>query len=126
MKGMKHGHLHIGTASILLIFLTLCLVSFAALSFVNAKADYRLSLKLAERTRSYYEAVAEAEMFLKETADRDGEFEKKIPLGENEIQFLYVRVSASSGDEGSFEVLDYRIMNDESSLIYDETLDVVK
>lgn len=48
--------LNIGTASLLLVFIVLCLVTFATLSIVSSNADYKLSKKVAERTTSYYEA----------------------------------------------------------------------
>ena len=41
---------NIGTSSILIVFVLLCLATFAALSLVSANADYRLSTALAERT----------------------------------------------------------------------------
>lgn len=54
----------IGSSSILVIFVILCLVSFATLSIVSANADYKLSKKVLDRTTAYYEAVHEAEMDL--------------------------------------------------------------
>ena len=53
--------MNIGSASMLLIFVILCLVSFAALSIVSANADRRLSSKVAERTTAYYEACNSAQ-----------------------------------------------------------------
>lgn len=53
--------LNVGSSSILLIFVILCLVSFATLSIVSANADHKLSTKLLERTTAYYEACNEAE-----------------------------------------------------------------
>lgn len=63
----KFGFVNIGTASLLVVFLTLCLVAFAMLSLSSAKNDYEFSKKLAERTTSYYteqclaEQIAESE-----------------------------------------------------------------
>ncbi len=51
----------IGSSSILVIFVILCLVSFATLSIVSANADYKLSTKILDRTTSYYEALNQAE-----------------------------------------------------------------
>ena len=78
--------LNIGTSSILLIFVTLCLVAFSTLAFVSANADYKLSAKVAERSHSYYHAqneinlqLAKLDTFLKETyvnsADSDEYFQ---------------------------------------------------
>ena len=46
----------IGSSSLLVTFIILCLVSFATLSIVSANADYKLSGKVLERTTAYYEA----------------------------------------------------------------------
>lgn len=59
-KGKGFG-MNVGTSSILLIFVTLCLVSFATLSLVSANADRKLSVKVAERTAAYYDACNRAE-----------------------------------------------------------------
>lgn len=61
--------LNIGSSSILLIFVLLCLISFATLSIISAKADSKLSRKVLERTSAYYNACNEAERTL---ADVDG------------------------------------------------------
>ena len=58
--------MNIGSASILLIFVILCLVSFAALSIASANADNKLTRKVLERTSAYYEACNEAEKSLVE------------------------------------------------------------
>ncbi|MCR4704940.1 MAG: hypothetical protein K5641_02630 [Lachnospiraceae bacterium] len=55
---------NVGSSSILLIFVVLCLVTFAVLSVVSAQVDYNLSKKLAARNMKYYEACGEAEEFL--------------------------------------------------------------
>ena len=57
----KNFGMNVGTSSILLIFVTLCLVSFAALSLVSANADRKLSVKVADRTVAYYDACNKAE-----------------------------------------------------------------
>lgn len=56
--------LNIGSSSILLIFVLLCLVSFATLSIISANADNKLSRKVLERTTAYYDACNEAEVAL--------------------------------------------------------------
>lgn len=61
--------LNIGSSSILLIFVLLCLISFATLSIISAKADSKLSRKVLDRTSAYYNACNEAETAL---ADVDG------------------------------------------------------
>lgn len=60
----KSGGINIGTSSILVIFVLLALVTFAALSYLSAKSDYTLSLEAANRTASYYDANRMAELYL--------------------------------------------------------------
>ena len=50
-----------GTSTLLLIFLSLCLLTFAVLSLLSARADRNLSRKTADRTTAYYEACNQAE-----------------------------------------------------------------
>lgn len=64
MSKKREFRVNIGTSSILLIFVVLCLVSFATLSIVSANADYKLSKKVADRTYSYYEAANQAESYI--------------------------------------------------------------
>lgn len=54
--------INIGSSSILLIFVILCLIAFSALAIVSANADAKLSSKVAERTTAYYEAHNQAEI----------------------------------------------------------------
>lgn len=56
---MKNKHqlpLGIGISSILLIFVILCLLTFAVLSLVSANADYKLVKKNSVHTHEVYEA----------------------------------------------------------------------
>lgn len=52
---------NVGTSSILIVFVLLCLTTFAALSLVSANADYALAVKASEAATRYYEADAQAE-----------------------------------------------------------------
>lgn len=55
-----------GISLILLIFLSLCLLTFSLLSLSGALADERLSQKAADRTTEYYAAVSAAHKSLAE------------------------------------------------------------
>lgn len=55
------GGVNVGASSILIIFILLCLVTFATLSVVSARADYTLSEKSAATTTAYYTACNYAE-----------------------------------------------------------------
>ncbi len=60
----KQFGMNVGSASILLVFVILCLVSFAVLSIVSANADSKLSARVLERTTAYYTACNQAEQSL--------------------------------------------------------------
>lgn len=51
---------NIGTSSLLLVFVILCLVSFATLALVSAKANKNLQDKVVQNNKAYYEACNEA------------------------------------------------------------------
>lgn len=52
---------NVGTSSLLIIFVILSLVVFAALSLSGAKSDYDFSKNLADRKTAYYSACNQAE-----------------------------------------------------------------
>lgn len=54
----------VGSASVLIIFVLLCLTVFATLSLVSAQADLRLAERAAETTAAWYEADGRAAEFL--------------------------------------------------------------
>lgn len=56
--------MNVGSSSILVTFVLLCLVTFAALSFVSANADYELTVQTAERIKAYYSSDNLAEVNL--------------------------------------------------------------
>ena len=123
--------LHAGTASILLVFVTLCLISFAVLSLVNANADLRLSKKIAERNTAYYEAVSEAERFLAEADTTLLHADGKTQTTEitrtwriSDIQSL--RVTVADGEDSNMIVKEYLVVTDEDamSVIEDDTLNL--
>ena len=55
---------NVGSSSILVTFVLLCLITFAALSFVSANSDYLLSKQVADRTTRYYEAAQVADVYV--------------------------------------------------------------
>ena len=64
MEKKQTGGMNVGTSSVLVAFVLLCLVTFAGLSFLSANSDYRLSLQTAEKTSEYYAASREADLRL--------------------------------------------------------------
>lgn len=62
----QSSFVNIGSSSLLIVFLVLCLATFAILSLSSAKSDYTLSERLADHKSQYYEASAKAETVLGE------------------------------------------------------------
>ena len=126
---------HIGAASILLIFLVLSLISFASLTLVNSRADYVLSKKMLDRSVSYYSACHEANAFIAENEPAlrkkgaiDGNekaLTKSFPLSDFQTLDVTLR-PAESDEEPSYEISEWRVVTHSESIIYDETLPVMK
>lgn len=62
MKDKQQSYfVNIGSSSLLVIFLVLCLATFAILTLSSARSDHSFSERLAEHKKIYYEASAKAE-----------------------------------------------------------------
>lgn len=134
MKGKKRYGLNIGTSSILIIIVILCLVCFSGLSITSASADYRLSKRLADRTTAYYRACNQAQGSLATLSEKlealyrqsssKADYENKIKeslqdsltfsyaISENQI--LQVSISPLYPDtaEGNFiEITGWQVIN---------------
>lgn len=66
MKSKKQSMINTGLPSLLVIFIILCLVTFAVLSFVSALRDYSDALQASERLQSWYAADSSARVRLAE------------------------------------------------------------
>ena len=55
---------NVGSSLLLVIFLLLCLITFATLSFSSAQSDESFSQRIAQRKTDYYEACNQAERLL--------------------------------------------------------------
>lgn len=65
-KHKNSPFINVGSSLLIMIFLILCLVTFAALSLSSAHGDYTFSEKLANRKTAYYTANNTAEKILGE------------------------------------------------------------
>jgi len=103
----KSQNINIGSSSILMIFVILCLICFASLSLVSSTSDYKLSKNLQEKTTAYYNACNKAEsslasidQSLQESANKLTETEFYETVGEsisfyipiNDLQSLYIKL----------------------------------
>ena len=60
MKKTRYPVMNMGTVSILTIFIVLCMVTFATLSFISTNKDAAFTRQIADRTTAYYAASSEA------------------------------------------------------------------
>ncbi len=56
MEDKKKFHIGTGVTSLIMIFVVLCLTTFAVLSFAQARSDYKLTRESADNISSYYQA----------------------------------------------------------------------
>lgn len=61
MNKRKYPSVNIGSASMLVIFIVLCLVTFSVLSVASANSGRTYARNIAARTKTYYESSGKAE-----------------------------------------------------------------
>ena len=125
---------HVGTASILLIFTVLSIISFATLTLVNSKADYNLSSNLADRQKSYYSACHQGNAFVAavnsgyETGAVDGIIKESIPISDNQTLDIALIVNSAKNSlnlDNNKNVVQWQVVNN-GDYDYDTTLPVMK
>lgn len=135
--------MNVGTSSILLIFVTLCLVSFATLSLVSANADRKLSTKVADRTVAYYNACNKAEQSIanidatlkqvySQVGNKDEYFAQvgysktyAIPISELQTLNVHLSILYPENSAGPFyEINTWKIITT-GELDYDDKLHVI-
>ena len=134
MEIKRQRGINVGSASILLIFTVLSLVSFATLTLVNSKADYNLSQNLAERQRAYYNACHSANAYIAainsgyEASEENGIIKKSIPITDNQsldIALMSNIENNSVNSANKYTITQWQIVNHADS-DYDYTLPVFK
>ena len=93
MKQKGSFRISIGTSSIVMIFVVLCLTVFAVLSFISADADFRLTERTADSTGYYYKADAEMQAAI---AKVDALLKKGVPNSAFTSESLGVQLSRLS------------------------------
>ena len=133
MSKNSSGGSHVGSASILLIFAVLSLVSFATLTMASSKADYNLSNKLISRQQEYTKACHQGNAFVAavnsgyETQTSDGIIRESVPINNNQALDIAImqkssKISKNSGN--TFKIIQWQIVNI-SDFEYDATLPVM-
>ena len=134
MEIKRQRGINVGSASILLIFTVLSLVSFATLTLVNSKADYNLSQNLAERQSAYYNACHSANAYIAaissgyEVSEENGIIKKSIPITDNQSLDIALMSNIDNNSVNSankYTITQWQIVNHADS-DYDYTLPVFK
>ena len=66
MRSKPSTGINVGGSSILVVFVLLCLTTFATLAMVSASANYRLAQRVVASTDAFYEADSRAEVIFAE------------------------------------------------------------
>jgi hypothetical protein len=145
MKTKREFSINIGLPSIMLIFVVLCLVSFGVLSLVSANADRKLSQKVLDRQKEYYEASNEAQEMLASVDNKLHEAYKSASSREEyislisdiptsytynlgDIQMLQVVLSYLYPDninEPLYQIMEWEVLT-EDDLDYDTSLHLIQ
>ena len=122
-KKTSYPPINIGTSFMLMVFIILCMVIFAVLSFSNALKDYEYSEQSAARTAAYYDACNEAERILAQLeadGSTDAAVSYSVPVDEDEI----LNVTLTRRPDGSYAVNSWKVEST-SGWTADETLPVL-
>jgi hypothetical protein len=145
MENKREFTMNIGLPSIMLIFVVLCLVSFGVLSLVSANADHKLSTKVLNRQKAYYEASNRAE---DELCDIDNKLHEAYVNSSSSSEYLsfvsniptdytyeisdiqYLKVSLSypyppSSDNSLYQITEWRVIT-KDDLDYDTGLHLIQ
>lgn len=100
MERKNSGGMNIGTSSILVTFVLLCLVTFASLTYMSARSDYGLSEQTAARTAAYYDANRMAEIYM---ANIEGQLAKLADKCDG-IEEYYDKIPETFSDNESVSI----------------------
>lgn len=111
----QSSFVNIGSSSLLVIFLILCLATFAILSLSSAQSDYSFSQRLAKHRTEYYEASSRAERIV-------GEIDRilaQTAAGTNDTAaYMQAAATALNGIEIDDITVSCRAENEETTVSY--------
>lgn len=112
-KNSQPIHLGLGTASIITVFVVLCLAALAVLSLTGARTAMNLSAQHAAETQSYYEADARAQRYLAELLESgaDGAYTQSFSFGDGMVLQLEATL-----DAGALNVTRYSVQAPEAEI----------
>ena len=113
---------NLGTISLIMIFIVLCMVTFAALSLSSASRDMRAGQNMRAHLEEYYNVSNEAETLLAQAdhifadayaATADGQFTLTYQLDINDTQALLVKLAVRYPQQVKKEDADsfYKILS---------------
>lgn len=129
------GRVNIGTSSLILIFIILCLTIFGLLSLSSAESDWKLAQKNAEAVKGYYEADSKAVEFtamvegVLSECSREADDEAYLQMVKKELgsfyqeetgtvqadirmpydQMLHVELEINREEEAGYEILAWNV-----------------
>ena len=106
-KKDQDSFVNIGSASLLVVFLVLCFLSFASLSLSSAMNDYSFALRMAGKISEYYEASNQAE----DIAASIDEMLKTVYAEVNAQDDAYYRALEESIERGQIPDADIRYVS---------------
>ena len=112
-KSSQPIHLGLGTASIITVFVVLCLAALAVLSLTGARTAMNLSAQHAAETQSYYEADVRAQRYLAELLESgaDGAYTQSFSFGDGMVLQLEATL-----DAGALNVTRYSVQAPEAEI----------
>ncbi len=101
----RSAGIHVGSASIIMIFAVLCLTVFSTLSYVTSSQEQKLAQKSAQAIEQYYDADWQCEAYYEQIYDllKSGVAVSDLP------QYLDVKVT----EAGASALIDYAVDIDE-------------
>lgn len=113
----QSSFVNIGSSSLLIIFLIMCLATFAILSISSAKSDYSFSERLAGRKTQYYDASAAASRIL-DSIDKKLENLAKTDLYNGKTAYMDQVISTFHESQINDVTLLCRSINSETIISY--------
>jgi hypothetical protein len=127
---------NIGTPTLILIFMILCLVTFGMLSLSTAKSEWNLAQRNADSVTEYYRADKEGEVFYQMVVQnlRSGKlgdyYDSKTGMASTEIpmkrsQSLSIKLHVPADQSGKILISQWKVIQTEDYEI-DQSLPVFK
>ena len=96
----------IGISSLLVVFIILCLVTFACLSLSTARSDYDFAKKNADHKTAYFNACSEAEKLISDsTSGKSDDTSWTVPIDDKSALKVEIEKTGGSCTITSWQVV---------------------